>query len=86
MAAFTNSFDITNGLSSSTNEEVDATEGLAGMTSTFNDSNAEAVAQAARDARLPVLNARGISIVMACSRLLMLAQYGLGSQSPSQHV
>jgi hypothetical protein len=73
LAAFTKDFDITNGLVP--DREQNETEKLiAGL-----DGSA-AVAFKYRQDRLPLLNARGVSMVMALSRLLLLAQYLVGEQ------
>src|ERR1700761_6316375 len=76
MAAFTNNFDITNGI-----QDTSAEDALkANLTAlTLNATSSDIQAQNIRDSRLPILNARGISLVMACSRLLMLVQYCIGS-------
>ncbi len=43
-------------------------------------TNDDIAAAAYRNNRLPTLNARGLSIVMALSRLLLLVQYIIGEQ------
>ncbi|THU82856.1 hypothetical protein K435DRAFT_440026 [Dendrothele bispora CBS 962.96] len=75
LAAFTNSFDVTNGISDNSSEDKQV-------------SNLETIAigdqdisrpfldvQNYRDERLPTLNMRGISMTMAFSRMLLLSQY-----------
>jgi hypothetical protein len=74
LAAFTNNFDITEGVS---NDSTEAKLLAQAQLSDFSTSSDIAVAQF-RQQRLPTLNARGISITMAFSRLLLLIQYVLG--------
>jgi hypothetical protein len=74
MAAFTNSFDITEGLVPSSSDA----QLIKDITFNLTGSTADLVAEETRNNRLPILNDRGISIVMGCSRLLMLAQYIMG--------
>ncbi|KZP30533.1 hypothetical protein FIBSPDRAFT_926382 [Athelia psychrophila] len=71
LCAFTSDFDITFGLTGS-----DPTEALREqlMVELGND-NGRLAAQTFRNERLPRVNARGISMVLALSRLLLLAQY-----------
>jgi hypothetical protein len=76
LAAFTRNFNITNGIA------VNKTEAAADQTFLdLGNNEANLVAQRFRDARLPKLNARGISMAMASSRLLLLAQYIIGESS-----
>jgi hypothetical protein len=74
LAAFTKDFDITNGLVP--DHEQDETERLIAA---LVDSRSTAAIRFRQD-RLPLLNARGLSIVMALSRLLLLAQYLVGER------
>jgi hypothetical protein len=75
LAAFTKDFDITNGLVADPDErETDRL--IAGLVGT----RSAAAAIRFRQDRLPLLNARGLSLVMALSRLLLLAQYLVGER------
>ena len=73
LAAFTKDFDIAIGFSPDDPllEQVQAQLGT--DQSSLDASNF-------REQRLPRLNARGVSIVMGCSRLLLLMQYIVGTQ------
>ena len=75
LAAFTNNFDITNGIVND-NKEQQLLQKVQLMD--FSTMNEIAVANW-RANRLPAMNARGISMTMAFSRLLLLVQYTLGS-------
>ncbi|KIM88201.1 hypothetical protein PILCRDRAFT_250405 [Piloderma croceum F 1598] len=70
LAAFTRDFDITSGIARDDTALVDAISTQAGL----EDQNG-LVASNFRNNRLPLLNARGLSITMALSRLLLLLQY-----------
>ncbi|KIM71618.1 hypothetical protein PILCRDRAFT_751872 [Piloderma croceum F 1598] len=73
LAAFTRDFDITSGISKDTDDTLaDAISTQAGI----EDQNG-LVAYEFRDNRLLVLNARGVSMTMALSRLLLLLQYAV---------
>jgi hypothetical protein len=74
LAAFTRDFDITNGIATDKNES--ATDQLL-LDSGFSNQ-AGLVAKKFRDNRLPKLNARGVSMTMASSRLLLFVQYAIG--------
>ncbi|KAL5476702.1 hypothetical protein ACEPAI_2888 [Sanghuangporus weigelae] len=70
LAAFTNNFNVFSGLRQDTIDE--------GLELKFNvDSGDEALVNQVKRIRLrlPTLNARGVSIIMAFSRLVLLAQY-----------
>ncbi|THU87391.1 hypothetical protein K435DRAFT_867353 [Dendrothele bispora CBS 962.96] len=75
LAAFTNNFDITNGISDNSSAEKQGSDlqsvalGDQGLVRPFLD------VQSYRDKRLPTLNVRGISMTMTFSRLLLLSQY-----------
>ena len=71
LAAFTNSFD--DGITTKRNAQIQK-EIVEFELEDFTSQQELAVANF-RDNRLPELNARGISITMACSRLILLAQY-----------
>ncbi|KZP30511.1 hypothetical protein FIBSPDRAFT_1038176 [Athelia psychrophila] len=71
LSAFTSDFDITFGLTGS-----DPTEALREqLMAELGNDNGHLTAQTFRNERLPRVNARGISMVLALSRLLLLAQY-----------
>jgi hypothetical protein len=73
LAAFTRKFDITSGIV----PDRDAAEAQLFLTDLqFDQSTLEA--QDFRNDRLPKLNARGISMAMAASRILLLVQYIVG--------
>ncbi|KAF7976379.1 hypothetical protein HWV62_6951 [Athelia sp. TMB] len=70
MAAFTDAFDITNGIAS------DPTQGQINNLLSYGGFNkGDVSAQMFRNNRLPVLNARGISMSMGLSRMVLLIQY-----------
>ncbi|KAL5506911.1 hypothetical protein ACEPAH_6367 [Sanghuangporus vaninii] len=71
LAAFTNNFDVTNGIVDDSDEEKKLTDI---QMADFYSAQDVAVANF-RNNRLPTLNARGISLTMAFSRLLLLVQY-----------
>ncbi|KAL5524151.1 hypothetical protein ACEPAG_8324 [Sanghuangporus baumii] len=71
LAAFTNNFDVTNGIVDDSNEE----KKLADIQMEDFYSVQDVAAANFRNNRLPTLNARGISLTMAFSRLLLLMQY-----------
>ncbi|KAH8115896.1 hypothetical protein DFH11DRAFT_1245003 [Phellopilus nigrolimitatus] len=71
LATFTNNFDITNGIANETNEQKIMTQLQLADFASHQDI---AVANF-RSSRLPTLNARGISLTMAFSRLVLLVQY-----------
>jgi hypothetical protein len=73
LAAFTNQFDVTNGIAD--NADYTRARQLL-LDHRFEASLLEAFQF--RDSRLPWLNARGVSLTMALSRLLLLAQYAVG--------
>jgi hypothetical protein len=73
LSAFTNSFDVTDGLRENRDELLIEQLQLADFR-TQSDIHAAKF----RNERMPTLNARGISMVMALGRLLLLVQYGLG--------
>lgn len=72
LAAFTKDFDIGYQLSTSASVEEKVVEEIQSMGGV---SEAQIKAAQFRQNRLPILNARGISLVMMFSRLLLLAQY-----------
>lgn len=76
LAAFTNNFDITNGIANDAKEQ---NQMLQLQLSDYYTQADIAVANY-RNGRLPTLNARGISITMAFSRLILFAQYALSTQ------
>ncbi|KAL5484798.1 hypothetical protein ACEPAI_7440 [Sanghuangporus weigelae] len=71
LAAFTNNFDVTNGIVDDSNEA----KKLADIQMADFYSAQDVAAANFRNNRLPTLNARGISLTMAFSRLLLLVQY-----------
>lgn len=71
LAAFTNNFDITNGIANNNS----AQNKLVELQLADFDSMQDIAAANYRENRLPTLNARGISIVMALSRVVLLSQY-----------
>ncbi|KAI5116985.1 hypothetical protein M0805_001594 [Coniferiporia weirii] len=73
LAAFTNNFDVTNGISNNTKQQ-DLITAL--QLEDFSSQQDIATANF-RNNRLPTLNARGISLTMAFSRLVLLIQYAL---------
>ena len=73
MAAFTRDFDITGGIV----KHSDSALADQLFTQAGSDQNGLAASHF-RDNRLPLLNARGLSMTMALSRLLLLLQYILG--------
>lgn len=74
MAAFTDAFDITNGIAS------DPTQGQINNLLSYGGFNkGDVSAQMFRNNRLPVLNARGISMSMGLSRMVLLIQYLAGT-------
>ncbi|KAH8078062.1 hypothetical protein BXZ70DRAFT_690236 [Cristinia sonorae] len=70
-AAFTSGFNIENGIADDSADQ----RILDGLRLDQGWDNSTIIAQAAREDRIPVLNERGISMVMATSRLLVLVQY-----------
>ncbi|KZS89234.1 hypothetical protein SISNIDRAFT_458965 [Sistotremastrum niveocremeum HHB9708] len=70
LAAFTNNFDITTGLTPAFNPELFDSVAALGTT-----DGATIQAQMYRDALIPILNAKGISVCMALSRVVLLLQY-----------
>ena len=79
LAAFTNNFDITNGIANNNA----AQKKLVEMQLADFDTMQDIAASDYRENRLPTLNARGISIVMALSRIVLLSQYLMGECSTS---
>lgn len=73
LAAFTKDFDITSGLLNDPDEAL--TDNL--LAQLGNDPN-QLAASNFRNARLPRLNSRGVSMVMAISRMVLLFQYVVG--------
>jgi hypothetical protein len=75
LAAFTSNFDITNGLFQDPDlapaDELFAQAGV--------DKSGVAAFNFRKNNRLPRLNARGVSITLAVSRLLLLIQYAVGA-------
>jgi hypothetical protein len=74
MASFTSHFNIFFGLMQDNRLDVPATPVNFQLGTDFNS----VFAWKLRSRRLPVINAKGISIVMGLSRLLLLTQYLLG--------
>ena len=73
LAAFTNNFDVTNGIANDSEQiKIDELQ-----MADFENQQDIAVANF-RNNRLPTLNARGISLTMGFSCLLLLVQYLLG--------
>ena len=70
LAAFTNDFDVFNGIQGNGDQGL-----LNELQRDEFASGANIAAGNERQQRLPILNSRGICIVMALSRLLLLAQY-----------
>ncbi|TCD69115.1 hypothetical protein EIP91_008757 [Steccherinum ochraceum] len=70
-AAFTNNFDIENGIV----DDATTQQKLAMLRADQGWSNSTIMAQAFTEDRAPVLNIRGLSMTMAFSRVLLLAQY-----------
>lgn len=79
LAAFTNNFDITNGIVNNNKEEQLLQEV---ELSDFATPDEISVANW-RAQRLPSMNGRGISMTMAFSRLLLMTQYALGEYTQS---
>lgn len=75
LAAFTNNFDITNGISNNSKQQ---NQMLEMQLEDFYTQQDIAVGNY-RNGRLPTLNARGISITMALSRMILLAEYLLSN-------
>lgn len=75
MAAFAGNFDITAGLSGEKAEQ-SAEQLVLNITTPNNIQDVEA--EYVQKQRLVVLNARGISVVMGLSRLLLLLEYSVG--------
>jgi hypothetical protein len=78
LAAFTNDFDVTSGIASDKNDQLLTRLKLSAG---FGQSTIDA--EKYRMKRLPRLNARGISITIAASRLVLLAQYLIGASYPN---
>lgn len=76
LAAFTEDFDITNGLSRNPDPDKVLADQLFGQTGS--DQSGLAAFNFRKDTRLPRLNARGVAMTMAISRLFLLVQYSLG--------
>ena len=76
LAAFTKDFDIGYDLMKDQEEEIVLT-----MQKYQNYSKAEIGAAQYRLDRLPILNAKGVSLVLMLSRILLLLQYTLGEWS-----
>ena len=74
LSAFTNKFDITDGIRLDRDQER-----ILELQSANQMSTADLNAEAYRNQRMPTLNARGISMVVALSRLLLFVQYCLGA-------
>ncbi|KAI5116748.1 hypothetical protein M0805_001606, partial [Coniferiporia weirii] len=73
LAAFTNNFDVTNGISNDTKQQ----DLLTRFELEDFSSQQDIATGNFRNNRLPTLNARGISLTMAFSRLVLLVQYAL---------
>ena len=73
LAAFTHDFNITTKISQ--NADAALMDGL--LAQAGSDQNGLAASRF-RDNLLPLLNARGLSMTMALSRLLLLLQYVIG--------
>ena len=73
LAAFTDNFDITTGLFSDPNAALQNE-----LLSELGNDHSRLAAMNFRDDRMPRVNARGISMVMALSRMLLLGQYIVG--------
>ena len=74
LAAFTRNFDVTDGIVNDVQEQNVLTQL---KLQDFMSQQDIAVAQYRSD-RIPTLNARGISMTIAFSRVVLLAQYVLG--------
>jgi hypothetical protein len=70
LAAFTKDFDVTSGLWEDPDETL--------VDQLLSQAGNQLVALDFRQDRLPRLNAKGLSMVMALSRLLLLLQYVIG--------
>jgi hypothetical protein len=79
LAAFTKDFDITNGLSDNTADD----KKLADLQAQLGNDLSQLAATQFREQRLPQLNAMGVSLVMAISRLLLLLQYSVSEYKKS---
>jgi hypothetical protein len=75
LAAFTRDFDITNGIAA--NPDAALADTL--FTQAGTEDQDGLVASHFRSDRLPLLNARGLSMTMAYSRVLLLLQYSVGA-------
>jgi len=76
LAAFTQNFDITNGLSNGNNPDQERTNQMRLQMGAATQDGIEA--QEYQQGRLPGLNFRGIAMTMAWSRVLLLSQYIVG--------
>jgi hypothetical protein len=74
LAAFTLDFDITNGISSPDADAANTQQSLLDSGQDQSSINASNF----RDSRLPKVNAKGLAMTMAASRLLLLVQYLVG--------
>ena len=76
LAAFTKGFDVTNGVIDNVQEQNILTQ------LKFQDflSQIDIEVQNYRNDRIPTLNARGISMTIALSRVVLLAQYVIGKK------
>jgi hypothetical protein len=74
MATFTRNFNIFAGLLTDDSQPPDTPVDFQLSTTDFNSVFASSL----REERLPVLNAKGISIVLGFSRLFLLTQYAIG--------
>jgi hypothetical protein len=73
MATFSSNFNVFSGLMR------DASEKLSPGNFQISDPKISSIfASSLSRHKLPVLNARGISMTMACSRMLLLIQYSVG--------
>lgn len=75
LAAFTRDFDITNGIA----ENPDMALANELFTQTGIQDQSGLAASRFRDSQLPLVNARGLSMTMALSRMLLLLQYVVGA-------
>ena len=76
LATFTKSFDVTNGLINNTKEH----SILINLKSQGDSSLQDIAVEDYRPQRIATLNARGISMTIAFSRVVLLAQYLIGKE------
>ena len=81
LAAFTSSFDLTNGILSNPDEAT-----IFALESTHDDPDEDPFAETQRANYLAKVNGRGLSVMFAISRLLLLGQYVSGAFRKPMHL